>query len=154
MRNSSKKCSTTIYSLQREKSLKRKVIQLDNVFFMLCFYAGMDGGTFLTQHLIGVKDAVKGVTLFWLFNEFIGGLQLTCSILAAYIATIPDAHKKTIFIQMDNCAGENKNWLVLQFCSMLVGMGKVLSIQLSFLPVGHTHIDIDQVTFSVICIFT
>jgi len=107
----------------------------------------MDGGTFLTQHLIGVKDAVKGVTLYWLFNEFTGGSQLTCSILASYFATIQDAVNKTVFLQLDNCSGENKNWRVLQFCNLIVGMGFVKEIIVAYLPVGHTHIDIDQVSF-------
>ena len=101
--------------------------------------------TFLTQHLIGLKDAVKGVTLNWLFNEFEGGGKLSMTILAAYLATVSDLDKKTVFIQLDNCGGENKNWHVIHFCSLLVAMGRVKCIQLNFLPVGHTHVDIDQV---------
>ena len=116
---------------------------------VLTFKTGMDGGTFLTQHLIGLKDAVKGVTLYWLFNEFIGGAQLTCSIIASYFATIEDLPNKTVFLQLDNCSGENKNWLVVQFCSILVGMRLVKIIIITYLPVGHTHIDIDQVLSSL-----
>ena len=112
-----------------------------------CVFSEFDSFTFLTQHLIGLKDAVKGCSLHWFFNEFPGGSQLTCSIIAAYLATIPDVDKKTVFIQLDNCSGENKNWLVLQFLSMLVGMGNVMRIEIIYLPVGHTHIDIDQVLF-------
>ena len=102
----------------------------------------------MQQHLIGLKDAIKGVVLNWLLNEFVGGSQLTITILAAYLATIPNLDKKTVFLQLDNCTAENKNWLVLQFLSVLVGMGKVLCVFLNFLPVGHTHIDIDQVRTS------
>ena len=36
---------------------------------------------------------------------------------------------------------------------MLVGMGKVKCIEVNFLPVGHTHIDIDQVSLEIITCF-
>jgi hypothetical protein len=109
----------------------------------------MDGGTFLTQHLVGLKDAKRGVALHWYFNEFIGGSQLLVTILSSYLSTMGDLSNKTLFIQLDNCSGENKNWLVLQYLSLLVALKKVKRIQVNFLPVGHTHIDIDQV-----CILT
>ena len=88
---------------------------------------------------------MKGVALDWIFNEFVGGSQLTMTVLAGYLATVPNIEKKTVFIQLDNCGGENKNWHVVHFCNLLVAMGRVKCIELSFLPVGHTHIDIDQV---------
>jgi len=109
----------------------------------------MDGGMFLTQHLIALKDANKGVTMNWVFNEFIGGAQLTCTIIANYLATLGDLSKKTVFIQLDNCSGENKNWLILHFLSAIVELGRVKTFHINFLPVGHTHIDIDQV---IVCI--
>ena len=112
---------------------------------MVTCYTGLDGGTFLTQHLIGVKDALRGVALFWCFNEFVGGSQLVCTILGNYLSTLGDLSEKTVFVQLDNCGGENKNWLVLQFMSMLVELGRVKAFHVNFLPVGHTHIDIDQV---------
>jgi len=107
--------------------------------------AGLDGATFLTQHLIGVKDACKGVAFTWCFNEFIGGSQLTCTVVANYLATLGDLSQKTVFLQLDNCGGENKNWCLLQYLSMLVELGRVKTFHVNFLPVGHTHIDIDQV---------
>jgi hypothetical protein len=105
----------------------------------------MDGGLFLTQHLIGLLDARRGVAMNWCFNEFVGGAQLTCTVLADHMASLGDLSKKTIFLQLDNCGGENKNWLVLQFLSTLVDLGRVKAFHINFLPVGHTHIDIDQV---------
>ena len=108
------------------------------------FFADLDGGVFLTQHLIGIKDANKGVAFTWLFNEFILGSQLTVTVIANYLATLGDLSKKTVFLQLDNCGGENKNWLLLQWLSMLVELGRVKAFHINFLPVGHTHIDIDQ----------
>ena len=45
---------------------------------------------------------------------------------------------------MDNCGRENKNQYVLGYCGFLVQTRVFESIELSFLPVGHTHEDIDQ----------
>ena len=70
-----------------------------------CKRTGLDGGMFLTQHLIGIKDARRGVAMFWCFNEFVGGAQLTCTIIANYLATLGDLSKKTVFLQLDNCGG-------------------------------------------------
>ena len=50
---------------------------------------------------------------------------------------------------MDNCARENKNKYVFAFCSYLINSEFFKRIEISFLPVGHTHEDIDQL-FSVI----
>eukprot|EP00959_Pyramimonas_sp_CCMP1952_P376301 7882029-Pyramimonas_sp.AAC.2 len=45
---------------------------------------------------------------------------------------------------MDNCSGQSKNNAVLQFLGVLVLAKKCKSCSLSFLRVGHTHEDIDQ----------
>lgn len=67
----------------------------------------------------------------------------------------------TLYLQMDNTARENKNKYVLGFCAAFVEL-KIfknvrylkcymtiryfcnLQVQVNFLPVGHTHKDIDQ----------
>jgi hypothetical protein len=46
-------------------------------------------------------------------------------------------------LQMDNSWKDNKNWIVMAFCSQLVFRGVFETVQLSFLMVGHTHEDID-----------
>mgnify|MGYP000855883085 FL=1 len=58
---------------------------------------------------------------------------------------------RTLFIQADN-ASDNKCWTVLLFLAMLVYHGYTDDIYFSFLIVGHTHEDIDQV-FSVLSRF-
>jgi hypothetical protein len=50
----------------------------------------------------------------------------------------------TLYLQADNCYSENKNTYMLAFLSLLVKMQLVQNIYLHFLPVGHTHEDIDQ----------
>uniref|UniRef100_A0A8W8JJX8 DUF7869 domain-containing protein n=1 Tax=Magallana gigas TaxID=29159 RepID=A0A8W8JJX8_MAGGI len=54
-----------------------------------------------------------------------------------------------LYLQADNCFRENKNKFVLSFLELLVRRRIFYEVQLSFLHVGHTHEDIDQM-FSVI----
>jgi hypothetical protein len=49
---------------------------------------------------------------------------------------------------MDNCGRENKNKDIMAYCSFLVDCGLFSKVEVTFLPVGHTHEDIDQL-FSV-----
>ena len=51
---------------------------------------------------------------------------------------------RTLFLQADNCAGENKNRYLMGYLSWLVHQGAFDHIYFNFLPVGHTHEDIDQ----------
>jgi hypothetical protein len=46
-------------------------------------------------------------------------------------------------LQVDNCGRENKNWAMIAFCAWLVELGLFKLVQLSFLPVGHTHANVD-----------
>ena len=51
---------------------------------------------------------------------------------------------RRLFVQMDNCSRENKNQYLLSYLEALV-IWKVFDIvEAGFLPVGHTHCDIDQ----------
>jgi len=51
---------------------------------------------------------------------------------------------QTLFIQMDNCTRENKNRYLFAYLESLVSWGVFREVHVSFLPVGHTHTDIDQ----------
>ncbi|KAL3682589.1 hypothetical protein R1sor_000611 [Riccia sorocarpa] len=48
-----------------------------------------------------------------------------------------------LYIQLDNSAKDNKNWVMMTFCSELVARGCCKMITMSFLVVGHTHEDVD-----------
>lgn len=54
---------------------------------------------------------------------------------------------------MDNCGKENKNKDVVSYCSYLVDCGLFAKVELAYLPVGHTHEDIDQFFFVLGCYF-
>ena len=48
-----------------------------------------------------------------------------------------------LYLQLDNCAGENKNRYVFAFLSLLVAKGIFKQVYVGFLMVGHTHEDVD-----------
>eukprot|EP00795_Rhopilema_esculentum_P008448 gene8448-14434_t len=49
-----------------------------------------------------------------------------------------------LYLQLDNCWRENKNRYIFAFLAWLVQKDVVRKVKLSFLMVGHTHEDIDQ----------
>ena len=58
---------------------------------------------------------------------------------------------RTLYLQVDG-GSENKNQWMLSYLSLLVEVGLFDKIKMSFLPVGHTHEDIDQ-AFSRISVY-
>jgi hypothetical protein len=52
---------------------------------------------------------------------------------------------KTLYLQLDNCPRENKNTYIVAFCNWLVQRHVFGTVELSFLPVSHTHNECDQV---------
>jgi hypothetical protein len=57
-----------------------------------------------------------------------------------------------LFIQLDNTCKDNKNYYFFRYCAYLVLAGYFVVIEIYFLPVGHTHGQIDQM-FSRISVF-
>ena len=53
-------------------------------------------------------------------------------------------HIDHLTTQVDNCVSENKNNILLGYLGSLVGRGIIGSVTVQFMPVGHTHIKIDQ----------
>jgi hypothetical protein len=51
---------------------------------------------------------------------------------------------KTLYLQLDNCVRENKNTALAVYLSWLVERGVFDMIYVSYLPVGHTHNECDQ----------
>ncbi|XP_061171052.1 uncharacterized protein LOC133180592 [Saccostrea echinata] len=99
----------------------------------------------LRVHLIGV--IVHGIGIYGFFDlfQYSHSTNLTISILLSVLYSMKDSLPDTLYIQMDNCARENKNRYLLGFMCYLVEIGLFRKIKISFLMVGHTHEDIDQV---------
>ena len=57
-----------------------------------------------------------------------------------------------LFLQMDNTNADNKTHSLLAWAASLVQCGLFQTVEVSFLPVGHTHADVDQ-KFSLISRF-
>ena len=79
------------------------------------------------------------------------GPNRTLTLLCLHLATTfaQSLHRPTtLFLQADNCAPENKNHWVLAALCWFVHLGLFDTVVLSFLPVGHTHEDIDAL-FSI-----
>lgn len=51
---------------------------------------------------------------------------------------------RSAFIQLDNCTKENKNRYFFSFLEFLILAEVFDEVEVGFLPVGHTHEDIDQ----------
>jgi hypothetical protein len=105
-------------------------------------------------HLIGVLVHGVGSWVYTMADRFKSDSNVTIEVLQRVLAEI-EAKKgrlpRKLYLQMDNCTRENKNKYVLGYLSWLVQRGVFDEIELSFLPVGHTHEDIDQM-FSRIAI--
>jgi hypothetical protein len=100
--------------------------------------------------VVGVIVHGVGHWVFVVPKTVRGGASQTCTILHSVLREVLEtlAREKRptpahLWIQADNCGGDNKNHAVLAFCGFLVGHGFFKTVQLNHLIVGHTHEDID-----------
>ncbi|WAQ94150.1 hypothetical protein MAR_006621, partial [Mya arenaria] len=86
-----------------------------------------------------------GIGIYGFFDPFqwSHGGNYTISILCSIFGML-DSLPEVLYLQLDNCPGANKNRFVIGFLALLVQAGIFKKIKLSFLMVGHTHEDIDQ----------
>ena len=73
--------------------------------------------------------------------------NMTCEVL--YRTLLSEQEKRgglppTLYLQLDNCIRENKNTVFFCYLAWLLERGIFDHIYVSFLPVGHTHFDCDQ----------
>ena len=113
-----------------------------------------DRGHKIKVRCVGILEhlQVNHLTLFTLTSEFETGAN---HVIEA-IHRVVQGHKNRLrklppvfYIQADNCSRENKNKYFMAYVEMLVAAGVFVEVQVSFLPVGHTHTDIDQSFSSV-----
>ena len=99
---------------------------------------------------------LKRMDFYMIPHTYKGGSNVTVHCLNESLKRMQAAYKDhglqwptTWCLQLDNTTKENKNQFVLAWLQMLVDTHVFDEILVSFLPVGHTHEDIDQ-RFSVI----
>lgn len=108
-------------------------------------------GDKLKVRMISVKDhdLVSSLFLYLMTEEFEKGATHIVEVLHRFLCqkaskgTLPSV----LLVQADNCTRENKNRFVMAYFEMLVAMGVFRQVNVSFLPVGHTHEDIAQVFY-------
>ena len=79
--------------------------------------------------------------------------NMTCEVLYRTLIGEQKLRKgklpKILYLQLDNCIRENKNTIVFTFLCWLLERGIFAHVYVSFLPVGHTHFDCDQLASRV-----
>ncbi len=80
-------------------------------------------------------------------SKFKQGTNVIMDVLMRVLQDLKDAgHKipKKLYIQLDNTCKQNKSRFMMGFLAHFILTGVFERILVSFLPVGHTHEDIDQ----------
>ena len=96
--------------------------------------------------------ASKKLWMYVMTEEFLTGANHIIEVIHRVLAALKaEAGRLTevLYVQVDNCTRENKNRYFFGYLELLVALGVYLEVEVSFLPVGHTHTDIDQ-AFSVV----
>lgn len=57
---------------------------------------------------------------------------------------LDDRRPRKLYLQLDNTGRQNKSKYLFAYLGWLVQTGQAMEVYVSFLPVGHTHEDIDQ----------
>jgi hypothetical protein len=81
-----------------------------------------------------------------LFEALLRGKSRCIDILSTVAENCPMGPvplPRNLYLQLDNCAKDNKNQSLMAFISMLIHCGVFKEIQVGFLLVGHIHEDID-----------
>jgi hypothetical protein len=99
-------------------------------------------------HLMGVLIHGRAVHAYTYFENFKQGNNVTIEAIHASLAdqlakngSLPS----TLYVQLDNTSKQCKGRYMIGWLGYLILTGVFTSIVLSFLPVGHTHEDIDQI---------
>lgn len=102
----------------------------------------------LKVHLIGVLQhcSINKLTLFTMTDDHQSGANHIIECIHRFIndRARDQPLPRRLFIQGDNCVRENKNQYLFSFLEALVLWNVFDCVEVGFLPVGHTHSDIDQ----------
>ncbi|KAL5468782.1 hypothetical protein EMCRGX_G029899 [Ephydatia muelleri] len=103
----------------------------------------------LQSHITGVlihtdSSWGKQVLAFVDLYQYPHDSNLTINILIRTLNELEKPLPPVLYLQLDNCFRENKNKFVMAFCALLVKFKFFSKVRINFLPVGHTHEDVDQ----------
>lgn len=110
----------------------------------------------LKMNVYGLINHAYNISEFYThLNTFGKNTNVVTSIIWQHLRSIyarPECKKlpRNLFVQLDNTVSQNKNNQMFFFLGYLVGVGIFDKVQLSFLLVGHTHADIDQLFSNVL----
>jgi hypothetical protein len=99
-------------------------------------------------HLMGVLIHGEAVHAYTYFENFKQGNNVTIQAIHDSLADKLARDGKlpsTLYVQLDNTSKQCKARYMIGWLGYLIKLGLFNSIVLSFLPVGHTHEDIDQI---------
>ncbi|KAL9965925.1 hypothetical protein ACROYT_G029792 [Oculina patagonica] len=102
----------------------------------------------MKTHVTGVLS--HGHKLAWCFVDFLRWPQdanptVNCLMSCfRHLINTKGRLPPTLYLQLDNCYRDCKNIHIIGFCALLVKAGVFRKVRLSYLLVGHTHEDIDQ----------
>lgn len=105
-------------------------------------------GNGLKVHLIGVLQhlSINKLSLYTMTENHKTGANHIVECVHRFIndAAREGEIPRTVFLQLDNCIRENKNHYLLSYLEALVKWDVFDCVEVGFLPIGHTHCDIDQ----------
>jgi hypothetical protein len=105
--------------------------------------------------LVGAIIHGVGTQIYTVSDKWKKDPNLTAEVLQRVLKSLENKKMPLppiLYLQLDNCCRENKNKAFMAYLAWLVKRKIFTEIHLSFLPVGHTHEDIDQL-FSRIAIY-
>lgn len=96
-----------------------------------------------------INHGLKKRFLFLHQGQFGCGPDFAISVLHIHLMMMlqdyaGSSRPHVLYLQLDNCSRENKNKYLIGYCHWLVSNKVFKYIYISFLPVGHTHEDVDQ----------
>lgn len=106
----------------------------------------MDEKYFIAIHVVGCLVFNRQLTanVFLNYPNIHNDSNLTIHVIQHILNTWEGVLPPVLYLQLDNTARENKNKFVMAYLNMLVYTGVFRKVKVSFLLVGHTHDQIDQ----------
>ena len=102
----------------------------------------------LRYNLMGAIVHGRGCKVYTVPHFYKQGTNVTLYVLQdivqSLIRTSQGNLPKTLYLQLDNTCKQNKNRFLASYLALLVHWGIFKRVKVSYLPVGHTHEDIDQ----------